>query len=35
MLASDSADYVTGEDVSVDGGVGSSLMSRVPRPGKK
>jgi NAD(P)-dependent dehydrogenase (short-subunit alcohol dehydrogenase family) len=33
MLASDRAGYVTGEDVSVDGGVGSSLMSRVPRPG--
>lgn len=34
MLASDRADYVTGQDLSVDGGVGNSLMSRVPMPAK-
>jgi NAD(P)-dependent dehydrogenase (short-subunit alcohol dehydrogenase family) len=31
FLASDRADYINGEDISVDGGVGSTLMSRVPR----
>jgi NAD(P)-dependent dehydrogenase (short-subunit alcohol dehydrogenase family) len=32
LLASDRADYINGEDIAVDGGVGSTLMSRVPRP---
>jgi NAD(P)-dependent dehydrogenase (short-subunit alcohol dehydrogenase family) len=31
MVASDRADYVNGEDISVDGGVGGTLMGRVPR----
>jgi NAD(P)-dependent dehydrogenase (short-subunit alcohol dehydrogenase family) len=34
MLASDRADYINGEDIAVDGGVGSTLMGRVPRPGQ-
>jgi NAD(P)-dependent dehydrogenase (short-subunit alcohol dehydrogenase family) len=34
LLASDRTGYVTGEDIAVDGGVGSTLMSRVPRPGQ-
>ena len=32
FLASDRADYVTAQDILVDGGVDSTLMSVVPRP---
>ena len=31
MLASDRADYINGEDILVEGGVGATLMARVPR----
>ena len=35
MVASDRAGYVNGEEIMVDGGVGNTLMGRVPRPGQR
>jgi NAD(P)-dependent dehydrogenase (short-subunit alcohol dehydrogenase family) len=35
FLASDRADYICGEDITVDGGVSSTLLSRVPRAGSQ
>lgn len=32
FLASDRADYIDGQDILVDGGIGNTLMSVVPRP---